>query len=330
VNRPRAAALLALAALAAASACSRRDDEARRRLLAPGAPAARAAAPASLDFSRPLDALLQDADDAATRLGSFEWSASVDWTVERLGEDARRVRAVEHHRLRQTATGDFQVDVDLDPGLGPGSETGRQIVLAGGRTWARAEYAPWRERPTDHGRDARRFRAESFSLPRAVVALYGDALAASPAGEANVLGRAARRFRLSLAKGAPAPAPTARPAGAPAPDEDTARRLRFLDGRVPLAADGELVLDAATGAALKLRLAGAFGVKDDPQARATVELLAQMKALGADVAPVAAPKGALPDERKPAGVANALDAAGLRKRGEEKPARDEPADEPSD
>jgi hypothetical protein len=78
---------------------------------------------------------------------------------------------------------------------------------------------------------------------------------------------------------------------------------------------------------LRLRLAGAFTVKDQPGVRASFELLAQVRALGGEVAAVVAPKGALPDERKPAGVAAALDAAGLRKRGEEaKAARDEDDD----
>jgi hypothetical protein len=281
-----------LALLLVATACSREGDDSagRSRLLG------RDEAPATtgFDFSRPADALRLDGDALARRLGSFEWSAGVEWSVVRSGDDATQVRAVERHRVRQSARGDFEVSADLDPGLGPGSETGREVVLAGGMTYARAKYAPWRERPTDHGRDARRFRDESLGLARAVAP--------------------------------PPPAP--RPAGAPEPDADTKARLRFLEGRVPVAADGELVLDAATGAPLRVRIAGAFAVKDAPELRATVELLAQVRALGGEVQAIAVPKGALPDERKPAGVAGALDAAGLRKRGEAaKPVRAEPADE---
>lgn len=318
---------LALALALVLAACSRggEDSGGRERVLSGGA---RASAPASFDFARPADALLLDGDELARRLGSFEWAAGVEWSVARSGDEATRVRAVERHRVRQSAGGDLEVSVDLDPGLGPGSETGRDLVLADGETYARAEHAPWRERPTDRGRDARRFRDESLGLARAVARLYGDALVAAPAGEAKVLGRAARRFTLSLARDAAAPPSAARPAGAPAPDDATAARLRFLEGRIPLAAEGELVLDAATGAPLRVRIAGTFGVKDAPDVRATVELLAQVRALGGEVQGIAAPKGALPDERKPAGVAGALEAAGLRKRGESKPAAAEPADEP--
>jgi hypothetical protein len=286
-----------------------------------GAPAPSAA---RVDPSRPADALLLDADAVARLLGSFEWSAAVDWSVSRPGEDAARVHAAERHGLRQLATGEFQVDAELDPGRGPGSETGREIVYAGGMTYARGRFAPFRERPTDRGRDARRHRDESFRLAAAVAALHGDRLAFAPAGEAKVLGRPALRYRISLA-----PEPAAVPQVTPraASDDDTRLRFAFLDGRPPLAADGGLLLDAATGAPLRVRLASAFGVKDAPGVRAAVEIHAQVKALGAQVAAVTPPKDALPDVRKPPGVADALEAAGLRKRGEDAAARPEPEDE---
>jgi hypothetical protein len=291
-------------------------------------PAGGAAAPAPFDFSNPGAALALDADEVARRLGSFEWVVAVEWSVSLSGDDAPHVRAIEHHRLRQSAPGDFDVSAEVDPGLGPGSETGRDVIFARGMTYARARSAPWRERPTDRGRDARRYRDESFSMPRSAARLFGDALAVAPAGELTVLGRRGRRFLLSLARDAAPGAPTPRPAGAREPDEDTRRRLQFLDGRVPTSASGELVLDAATGAPLRVRLSGAFAVKDDPRARTTLELLAQVRALGGEVPTIVAPPNPLPDERKPAGVAGALDAAGLRKRDEEKPAGAPPGGAP--
>lgn len=321
-------AALAAAALALAS-CSRGDSDAKRRLFSRDDAGAHKEAP--FDFERPAAALSMSADDVARRLGSFEWTAAVEWTVAREGDDARRVRSAERHRVRQSAAGDFEATAEVDPGLGPGSETGKDIVFTGGHTYARAKYAPFRERPTDRGRDARRFRDESFDLAASAVRLYGGTLTFTPAGEATVLGRAARRFRIGLASGAAPAAPAPRPAGAPAPDDDTRRRARFREGRVPASADGELLLDAATGAPLRVRLTGAFTVKDEPGVRASIELLAQVKALGGEVAAVSAPKNPLPDERKPAGVAAALDAAGLRKRGEEgKAGAAEPSDEPTE
>ncbi|HET8542747.1 MAG TPA: hypothetical protein VFL83_22930 [Anaeromyxobacter sp.] len=320
----RLAVPLLLVALVAA--CTRGADEepAPRRAAAGAGPGGE---PAPFDFGRPLAALALDPDDVARRLGSFEWTAGIEWTFVRQGDDAQRVRAVERHRVRQAATGDFDVSAEVDPGLGPGSDAGKDVIWAGGVTYARARYAPWRVRPTDRGRDARLFRDESFSAPAALLRLCG-AVTATPAGEVTALGRAARRWRLSLDASATAPpaAAPARPAGAPEPDEDTRRRLAFLEGRVPTSLDGELVLDA-TGAPLRVRLAAAFGVRGEPKVRATVELAAQVKGLGGEVPAILPPKAPLPDERKPAGVANALDAAGLRKRVEEKPARAEPVDD---
>jgi len=316
----------AIALFAALLACSRGpDEEGRRRLFAADG---ENAAGGAFDFSRPGAALRLDADEVSRRIGSFEWTAAVEWTVSREGGDAIRLRAVERHRVRQSVTGDFEVGAEIDPGLGPGSQTGKQVVYARGMTYGRALLAPFRERPTDRGRDARRFREESFFLPLSVARLYGDTLALDPAGDVTVLGRSAKRYRISLAPGlAPSPGP-ARPAGAPEPDADTLRRRAFLDGRVPRKADGEIVLDAATGVPLRVRITGSFGVKDEPRARATLEFLAQVRALGGEVAAITPPSGALPDERKAAGVAAALDAAGLRERdGAAKPERAEPSDE---
>jgi hypothetical protein len=286
----------------------------------------RHAAPAAFDWEHPASALDATPDEVAARLGPFEWFATVEWTVERSGEEARRVHVVEHHRVRQTATGEFEVHADMDPGLGPGTDTGKDVAWTGGMTYARARYAPWRERPTDRGRDARRYRDESFLAPRAVARLLGPGLELRAAGGADALRRAAKRFTFSLSKGAAAAPAPARPADPAPPDEDTKRRRAFLDGLRPQTATGDLVLDSATGMPLRLRLAATFSVQGDPAARATVEVVAQMRAVGAEVAAVGAPKNALPDVRKPSGVTNALEAAGLKKRGEEK-GKGEPEEE---
>ncbi len=310
-------------AFALSLSCSRGTGDVPERLRA----RAGGSQPPAFDWDHPAAALELGADEVAAGLGSFEWTAAVEWTISREGEEARRVRAVERHRIRQAATGEFEVHADIDPGLGPGAETGKEIVYAGGMTYARARYAPYRERPTDHGRDARRFRDESFLSPRSLARLLGPALELRPAGDAEALRRPARKLFVSLAKAAPAGAAAAAAAGeSPPPDEDTKRRRAFLDALRPQSASGELLLDAASGAPLLVRIAATFAVEGDPKARATVELLAQVKALGAEVGAVAPPKGALPDERKAAGVAAALEAAGLKKRTEEK-GRAEPAED---
>lgn len=369
---PRRAAIAAAALIAAA--CSRGGGrEARARLEARD----RAAQPAPFDWSSPSSALSMTAGEAARRLGSFDFTASVAWSATRAAPapsapapapapaptppppepapaaapaagapaaaaappqappaytppppEPLRVRAAERHRVRQLAGGDFHAVSEIDPAQGEGAVAGGEWYFVGGKTWARGRFAPLRERPGDRGREARRFRDESFRLAGDLAALLGPSLVVAPTGQGSVLGRPARRFDLSLARSpAPAPAPAdaaaARSAG-PA-DEDTRRRLDFLDGRVPLALEGEMLLDAETGVPLLVKMKGAFGERGDPRLRLDVALEARIGGWGSMVEAIAPPQGALGDDRKPRGVAQALEQAGLRKRGEEQPR--EPQDE---
>jgi len=317
----------ALLALLLAAGCSRGPDaEARRRVFAKEeATAGPTAAP---DFSDPRALLALDAGEAARRLGSFEWRGTAKFAATRQGDSAARVQVSERHRVRQLVSGEFEVESEHDGGTGPGAVTGKQVIFAGGMTYARNRFAPFRERPTDRGRDARRYRDESFGLLAELARLYGPALALTPTGPESFLGRSARRFMVTLGP-APAspPPPDGRVFGQAGPDADTRRHLAFLDGRVPVAASGELLLDADTGVPLRATLRGAFGVKDDPRLRVQVEVTGEVRALGEKVAAVSAPKGALPDSRKPAGVAAALEAAGLKARDRKGAAAAEPADE---
>ncbi len=81
------------------------------------------------------------------------------------------LHVTEQHRLRQVSTGEFEVRADVDPGLGPSAVQGKRDRLGERMTYARALPAPFRERPTDRGHDARRFREDSFGLVRSVAAL---------------------------------------------------------------------------------------------------------------------------------------------------------------
>ncbi len=308
----RAAAALALSALAACS--SPEDRAAKARLFSAGE---ERAAPAPFDWERPGRSLDMDADEVAARLGSFDWEATVAWTVSR-AKDGERVHLVERHRVRQASSGEFEVQSDLDPGP-EGGETGKRVIWADKMTYARGRYAPfggWRERPTDRGRDARRYRDESFGVAADLLSLAAP-WKLEPAGQATVLRRPGRRFAISLDPGgrreAARPA-VQRPDGGP--DEDTRRRFAFLEGREPVKLEGELVADEASGAPLRVQIKAAFRVKGDPETRAEVELTAQLRAVGDAVAAVTPPREVLPDERKTRGVARALEAAGLRKRGE--------------
>jgi len=320
-------ALAALAVALALAGCGR-SEQARERL----SRATERPALGAFDWERPDASLRMGADEAAARIGSFDWECSISWGAAS-GLNGSRVHASERHHLRQLSGGDFAVESDIDPGEGPGSETGRRVVWAQGMTYARSRYAPsgaWRERPTDRGRDARRFRDESFLAAAEVADLLGGALKLVPKGDATALGRPARRYALVLDRQAFAAGPSrlgdSPPAGGA--DEDTKRRLAFLDGREPLAADGVLVADAATGLPLELRLRASFRVRDDPDARVDVDVAARFTALGGGVGAVRVPPAVLPDERKPKGVARALEAAGLRKK--KAPAGEGEAEQDSD
>ena len=317
----RAAALLLLAL----AGCQRgADAEARARLA--GKASAAAQARARPDFAEPGPLLALGAGEAARRLGSFDWRGAVHFAAARQAEGGGKVDVSERHEVRQLAAGDFTAAAEIDPGAGPGGVTGKEIVWAGGMTYARGRFAPFRERPTDHGRDARRFRDESFGLLGEVARLCGPALQLAPAGSGHHLGRAGRRFTLALS-GAPADPPRAdgRAFGTGGVDPDTKRHLDFLDGRQPVAARGEVLLDEETGVLLKGQLSAAFSLREDERVKVSVEVASELTALGADVKGVAAPREALPDDRKPPGVAAALEAAGLKSR--EKREAAEPADD---
>jgi hypothetical protein len=310
---------LLLALLAPLGACSRGGT--------PGpVTVGEARPPPPFDWERPAAALGLGPDEVAARLGSFAWEGTVAWSTAK-GE--RKVEVAERHAVRQLATGEFAADGTMDPGRGPGSESGKRVIWARGMSYARSLHpasGEWRQRPTDHGRGARRFRDESFLLAGEVAGLLGPALVASPAGTASALGRPARRFALSLDLARFTPG-TSRLSDAPppgGPDTATKARLALLDGREPIEASGELLLDAATGAPLQARISAVLGVKGDPEARIRIDVDGRFTALGGEVGPVEPPRNALPDERKPRGVARALEQAGLgrKKGGEASPADD--------
>lgn len=317
---------LLVSALALLAACSKGDPAAKHRLFARDDERGAARA---FDASHPESALASTADEVASRLGSFEWVGAVEWSVSRASGSPLHV--TEKHRVRQSATGEFEVRADVDPGLGPSAVEGKEIVYAGGMTYARALPAPFRQRPTDRGQDARRFREDSFGLVRTVASMIGPGLRLEPAGGEVVLGRQAQVFRFSLGEAATQAAKPA-PPGFQAADADTAARQGFLRGSIAREAGGELAVDSETGAPLRARLSATFDAGGAGQAQGpqvSVVVSGQMKAFGGEVKAIAAPSSALLDERKPAGPSPALEAAGLKKRGEEGQAAGpaEPTDE---
>jgi len=321
---PRPISLAALPLALALAGCSSPADRAAVEKLR--APPGRSA-PASFDWSRPQASLAMDAGEVAARLGAFEWEATAIWTVVKANDPTHPIRLSERHQLRQQKGGAFRVSTDLDPGTWQGAETGRTIVYDGQRTFARGRWTPargaFRDRPQDRGEEARRHRQESFGLAEQVARLCGPALELSPAGELRVLTRDARRFLVRLGPERPAPAP---PPRGLSQDEDTRRRLGLLEGRVPQELSGELVADAASGAPLSIHLRVVFGTRDDPTVRVELSLDADVTGTGDRVPPVVAPARIAP-EPQAHGVARALEAVGLRKKGERAEEQEEETDE---
>ena len=208
----------------------------------------------------------------------------------------------------------------MDPGRGPGSESGKRVIWARGMSYARSLY-PGLGRVA---RAAHRPRPRRPPLPRRELPPRRRGGRAARSGarrlpgrdRVSALGRPARRFALSLDRARFTPGPSRLSAEPPpgGPDAATKLRLALLDGREPIDASGELLLDAATGAPLSVRISALLGVKGDPDARVRVEVEGRLTALGGEVAAVEPPPGVLPDERKPRGVARALEQAGLRKK----------------
>jgi hypothetical protein len=317
----RAALAASVSLVLVLAGCSRGDPAAKHRLFAREEAHGQAVA---FEAAKPEEALRLDADEVARRLGSFEWAGAVEWTVERPGAT---VHVTEQHKLRQASSGEFEVRADVNPGLGPNAVTGKQVIWVNGMTYARALPAPFRQRPTDRGHDARRYREDSFELLRTVAELVGPGLQLEQDGTGELLGRAALHYKFSLGSAPARPAPAA-PAGFQAADADTQVRQGFLRGAAATAAAGELLVDAQTGAPLRARLSATLqapAAKGEGP-RVTVVVSSQLVALGGEVKAVAVPEKVLPDERKPAGPSAALEAAGLKKRGEEQKSA-EPTDE---
>jgi hypothetical protein len=102
--------------------------------------------------------------------------------------------------------------------------------------------------------------------------------------------------------------------------------LAFTRGQIPIELQGEIMADAETGVLLSASVRGTFQVQGNPDVRIEVALASQVNVIGEAVADVIPPVNVLPDQRKPRGVARALEAAGLRKPGGTAAGREE-ADE---
>ena len=148
-------------------------------------------------------------------------------------------------------------------------DQGRELFSAGDTVWVRPRYGKFHRRPPAEPGEAERVAAEIGGVFAAHVELCASGLAVREAGTTTVAGRPARR--LLLGRG------TAR-----AMPPHTAPQRAWRDGLTVDALEGEVLLDAATGAVLLGRLAARLGfVRDGRHLEMTLSSTQEVQAVGA-------------------------------------------------
>lgn len=206
--------------------------------------------------------------------------------------------------------GDFMVVMENS------RDQGFEVLRKDDKVYARNRYGKFRQRLRDRGM-AERVRSEVQGVMRDVDTLFHARLALTPQGEVTHGGRSALKFAVGLAEEAPKlksgpelPA-LAEPKGGL--DDQTMRRLRFQEERVPVSLVGELVVDQETSVILAAKLDGKLRVpKSDQQAASELKLQVRTSLDQIGVEPkLAVPEDFLPDADKPAGIADVLDRFGI-------------------
>lgn len=146
---------------------------------------------------------------------------------------------------------------------------GRELVSAGGVVWVRPRYGKFHRRPPAEKGEAERVAREIAGTFAAELELVAGGLEARDGGATTFAGRAARKILLARGAGG---APRVTHAGAQA----------WRDSVSVEVLDGELILDAASGALLLGRLAARAGfVRGGERLEITVAATHEVKSVGA-------------------------------------------------
>ena len=129
-------------------------------------------------------------------------------------------------------------------------DQGREIFSAGDTVWVRPRYGKFHRRSPAEPGEAERVAAEIGSVFASHLEVCAPVLAGKDAGTATVAGRPARR--LLLGRGTPRTMA-----------KQTAPQRAWREGATVDALEGEVLLDAATGAVLLGRLAARVGFERD-------------------------------------------------------------------
>lgn len=256
------------------------------------------------------------AAETTQRLGAHKYHATVtfEWT--------HGQRSLKLEEVRTLRAGPGGYDGDFHATLENSRDQGMEVLRADGQVYARNRYGKFRHRSRDRGL-AERTREEVFGTLRDVDGLFGGRIALQPKGTAMIEGRTAWRYDVVLGPvregGSAAMGGKALPGiqfARSGVDEDTKRRLRFMEEREPVTLEGEVFVDAETSVVLKSRLAGTLTAPGEETGRLALRLsmTSSVTEIGSDPK-LAAPKDFLPDADKPQGVADALDAFGIPRGG---------------
>jgi hypothetical protein len=157
------------------------------------------------------------------------------------------------------------------------ADYGRETTFVDGQLFLRPRYQRWHGREPENPDEPLALRDQYFEATAAVWDLLGAGAELSDGGRTEISGRAARKITVRRASDAGKPA-----------SESIAQR-KWREGRSVEAVDGEIVLDAAKGVPLAMKLSGTIGFSRDGR-RFTMKLSldSTISGLGAP-AEVAAP-----------------------------------------
>jgi hypothetical protein len=251
------------------------------------------------------------AAESTERLGPHEYSGKVtfQWT----GGGA----TTELSESRSLLAGRGGVSGDFDGRLENTREQGFQVLRVGGHVFAKDRFGKFRERRRDRGM-AERTREDVHGALKDFATVFDHRLRLMPQGRVTYEGRPALRFDVtlgtqSLAEPAAVKLPTPQFARV-GPDETSRRRQAFFAKRRFKSISGEVLVDSETSVVLQARLEGKLDVPGNPSAALVMSLATSIKRVGQDVV-LKAPQDYLPDQDKPAGIAEVLDRFGIPRGG---------------
>ncbi len=158
------------------------------------------------------------------------------------------------------------------------ADYGREVIALGDKLYLRARYQRWHERPPNDEREPDSLRDGFAQSAAATWDLLAPAIAVTDAGQGSFAGRAARKLGLGQAS---TPRAT--------PREALAQR-KWRESRSITDVQGEVMLDAKTGAALAVSLRGTVSFqREGHPLTMKLSVESQLGELGAAQAPTPPP-----------------------------------------